>query len=82
MDASKATTNVEKRQSFDPSSEEAWLNAHYDPVASLCTFSCCIGKNVTIHCNTNKLIIDLEDLDGDGDYKVCEHNIIINIVHV
>lgn len=36
--------------------ESAWLDAYYDPVASLNTLTSCMV---------------LEDLNCDGDYKVC-----------
>jgi hypothetical protein len=62
-----ARTEPVKAKARSPSAEEdggvsgagAWLDAHYDPVASLYTFSTCIA---------------LENLNRDGDHKVsCEH---------
>lgn len=38
VDRSKSSTKV------DYSGKEAWLDAHVDPVASLYTFSSCIGE--------------------------------------
>ncbi len=59
------------------------MNAHYDPVASLYTFSSCIGEplsegrpNATagsvlaFTCTHIHTLAALEDLDRDGDYKL------------
>ena len=57
----------------------AWLDAHHDPLASLYTFCTCVGENMSIMCvyiyNTRFILPfyfkkALEDLDGDGDFKV------------
>ncbi len=34
----------------------AWLDVHYDPVASLYTFSDCMGKLQSASCHDNKLV--------------------------
>lgn len=33
-----------ERQSLDVSGESAWISAHHDPVASLYTFTSCLGE--------------------------------------
>ena len=51
----------------------AWLDAHYDPVASLYTFSSCMGEPLPYKDNfvqTPPLSPALEDLSRDGDHKV------------
>ena len=45
---SKEKLKREKKQSSDFSGEGAWINAHHDPVASLYTFSSCLGIMVYI----------------------------------
>uniref|UniRef100_A0A8D2LIH9 Bardet-Biedl syndrome 1 N-terminal domain-containing protein n=1 Tax=Varanus komodoensis TaxID=61221 RepID=A0A8D2LIH9_VARKO len=49
-----------RRDSCNSQANSKWLDAHYDPVASLYTFSSCVA---------------LADLHGDGDYKLVVGNL-------
>ena len=49
---SKEKVRRDRRQSSDVFGEGAWISAHHDPVASLYTFTSCIGRE-SKHCHLN-----------------------------